>query len=85
MGMLETGGGHRLPPGLLNELAVILGNLHADALDGHGATKVMVPSLVDITKAAGADQFLDFEALPHPTLRIRGGRRTCLRGSHCHK
>jgi hypothetical protein len=60
--MLETGGGHGLAPGLLDELAVILGDLHADALDGDGASQMMVPSPVNIAKTAGADQFLDFEA-----------------------
>ena len=42
VGVLEAGRGHGLAPGLLDESAIVLVDLHADALDRDGAVEMMV-------------------------------------------
>jgi hypothetical protein len=74
IGMLEAGGGHGLAPGLLDEPAVVLGDLHPDALDRDRAIEMVVPGPVNIAETAAANQFPNFEAVGNPALRgrIRG-------------
>ena len=84
VGMRKAGGGHGLAPGLLDELAVVLGDLHADALDGDGAVEVVVPGAVNVAKSAAADQFPNFETVGDPILRSRIKGRACLQRSHSH-
>ena len=85
VGVLEAGGGHGLAPGLLDEFAVILGDLHADAFDGDGAIEVVVDGAVDVAKTAAADEFPDFKAVGDPVLRRGVGWGACLRRSHSHE
>jgi hypothetical protein len=85
VGVLEAGGRHGFAPGLLDEAAVVLDDLHADALDGDGALEVMIHGAVNIAQTAAADEFPDFETVGDPALRggIDGGAG--LREYHFHE
>jgi hypothetical protein len=71
VGMLEAGGGHGLAPGLLDEAAVVLGDLHPHALDGHRTVEVMVPGPINVAEAAAADELSNLEAFGDPGIRNR--------------
>jgi len=68
--------------GCWRQAAVVLGDLHADALDGDGAIEVVVDGAVDVAKTAAADEFPDFKAVGDPRLRGWIGGGSCLRWSH---